>query len=153
MHTKLSSCMLLSCGEPSLSKGLQGMGLSSAREVVWPNGYKQGLEFESCSFICFLSKSLNLPVLQFPHIKMEVMIVSASGLFWINEMIHVKCLEEYLSYNRAINVNYYGEEINLWYFKWLIVTSLIHLANVNRYNYKYLHAKHDVRNCGITDND
>lgn len=78
MHTKLSSCMLLSWGELSLSKGLQGMDLSSALEVVWPNGYKQGLELESCSFICFLGKSLNLPVLQFPHVKMEVMIVSAS---------------------------------------------------------------------------
>lgn len=39
-------------------------------------------EFESCSFMYFLDKLFNLPVLQFPHIKMEVIIViPTAGLF------------------------------------------------------------------------
>lgn len=63
--------------------------------------------FESCSSMYFLGKLFNFAVLQFPDIKMEVMIVPATGLFWrVNEMMHVKWLEERLGYSHSININW-----------------------------------------------
>ena len=46
----------------------------------------------SCSSMYFLGELFNLPVLQFPHIKIEIIQYLLQDCFvGINGMIHVKC--------------------------------------------------------------